>query len=565
MMIDYYSKNADKFIGQYEAVSAGDIHKEWSHLIPVTKSLVLDVGAGSGRDATWLAEQGHEVVAIEPAAILRKKAQQLHPSPAIQWLDDTLPSLTKTYKLGITFDIILLSAVWIHIPPSDRSRAFRKLANLLNPGGKLIISLRHGESPDNRVMHPCSSDELKSLAKDHLLNVIKDTTSQDRMGRSAVSWSTVVFELSDDGTGSLPLLRHVIINDRKASTYKLALLRVILRIADGSPGAVVARDENYVSIPFGIVALYWVKMFKGLILDHDFPQQPQGSGRLSFDIDEFRALSEISLYDLRIGACFSGDDATNLTIALREARNNIKRNPAYFTTFPSDNNQVFTCDSKQVRAGSSGIKLDLDFLSKFGTFHIPRYIWESMSRYACWIEPAIKNEWCGLMADYDRRAGIVRPLEDYLKALVWLDQERSTKEVRHIIEKIRSSGKKVCCVWTGKELTQSYDVDHCFPFSYWSNNDLWNLMPSNPKANRQKSDKLPSAVLLEKSQDAIFNWWDNAYNGSEYEDRFIVEASAALPVINRDSGSVGFENVFRGIQHQRRRLKVDQQLIEWEG
>lgn len=328
---------------------------------------------------------------------------------------------------------------------------------------------------------------------------------------------------------------------------------------------VVAHDEKFVSVPFGIVALYWLKMFKGLILDHDFPQQPQGNRRLSFDIEAFRALAKISLYDLRIGACFSGEDATNLTIALREARNNIKRNPAYYTTFPGNNDQVFTCESKLVRSGSKKIKLDLDFLSKFGTFRIPRYIWESMSRYACWIEPAINNEWCGLMSDYDRRAGRKRPLEDYLNALVWLDQERSTKEVRHIIDKIRSSGKKVYCVWTGKELTTSYDVDHCFPFSYWSNNDLWNLMPSTSQANRQKSDKLPSALQLERSRDAILEWWHNAYSGLKYEDRFTVEAMAALPVINKTSTSVSLENIFSGIQHQRRRLKVDQQLMEWKG
>ena len=228
-MTDYYSEHADSFISQYEDLPAEDIHREWSHLVPATKSLILDVGAGSGRDAAWLAKQGHEVVAIEPASLLRKKAQRLHPSPSIQWINDTLPALTETYKLGITFDVILLSAVWIHVPPSDRTRAFRKLANLLKPGGKLVISLRHGESPDKRVMYPCSSAELKNFAKDHLLTVLKETNCQDRMGRTAVNWSTIVFELPDDGTGSLPLLRHVIINDSKSSTYKLALLRVILR------------------------------------------------------------------------------------------------------------------------------------------------------------------------------------------------------------------------------------------------------------------------------------------------------------------------------------------------
>lgn len=562
-MIDYYSKNVDKFINQYESVSAEKIHKDWSHLIPATKSLVLDVGAGSGRDAAWLTDQGHEVIAIEPSNILRKRAHALHPSPSIQWINDTLPALKETYKLGLNFDIILLSAVWIHIPPSDRERAFSKLANLLKPGGRLIISLRHGKSPDDRVMHTCSTSELKSLARRHLLEVLIDRESTDNLDRSNVSWSTVVFELPDDGTGSLPLLRHVIINDSKSSTYKLALLRIILRIADGSPGVVIDQDENYVTIPFGLVALFWTKMFKGLILDNNYPQQPQRSGRLSFDIDAFRALSKISLYDFRIGACFTGQDAANLTLALREARNNIKRNPAYFTTFPGNDNQVFICESKTVRIGTNDISLDLDFLAKFGLFKIPRYIWESMSRYACWIEPAIVKEWCDLMAGYDKRTGINRPLDDYLRALTWLDKERNTREVRGIIDKIQLSGEQVYCVWTGAKLSKSYAVDHCFPFSYWVNNDLWNLMPSKPQVNNSKSNKLPSASLLNKSHDLILDWWSKAYSTAEYQDRFMVEATAALPIVRKLSHYEDFDRVYLGIKDQRRRLKVDQQLMEW--
>jgi hypothetical protein len=42
-------------------------------------------------------------------------------------------------------------------------------------------------------------------------------------------------QLPDDGTGALPLLRGIILNDDKSSTYKLALLRAILRVADGTP------------------------------------------------------------------------------------------------------------------------------------------------------------------------------------------------------------------------------------------------------------------------------------------------------------------------------------------
>ncbi|BBE11144.1 hypothetical protein HH1059_20120 [Halorhodospira halochloris] len=52
---------------------------------------MLDIGAGSGRDAAWLAEQGHDVVAVEPAAELRQEAQRRHPDEWISWLGNMVP------------------------------------------------------------------------------------------------------------------------------------------------------------------------------------------------------------------------------------------------------------------------------------------------------------------------------------------------------------------------------------------------------------------------------------------------------------------------------------------
>lgn len=68
--------------------------------------------------------------------------------------------------------------------------------------------------------------------------------------------------LPDDGAGALPLLRGVILNDGKSSTYKLALLRAIARVADATPALAAPRqDEDAVDIPLGVVALNWIRMY----------------------------------------------------------------------------------------------------------------------------------------------------------------------------------------------------------------------------------------------------------------------------------------------------------------
>jgi len=47
----------------------------------------------------------------------------------------------------------------------------------------------------------------------------------------------------------------VILNDAKSSTYKLAVLRVLVRIANSAPGMAEPIDEDNVGVPLGLVAL----------------------------------------------------------------------------------------------------------------------------------------------------------------------------------------------------------------------------------------------------------------------------------------------------------------------
>ena len=56
----------------------------------------------------------------------------------------------------------------------------------------------------------------------------------------------MALRLPDDGTGALPLLRHVILNDQKSATYKLGLLRALCRAADGQAGLARERARTHV-------------------------------------------------------------------------------------------------------------------------------------------------------------------------------------------------------------------------------------------------------------------------------------------------------------------------------
>lgn len=561
MSLNAYNQRAQHYTHAYESVRTEGVHSDWLSLLPDTKLLVLDVGAGSGRDAAWFARQGHEVVAVEPAREMRKRAKTLHSHPAIHWLDDRLPALDEVHALDYRFDVILLSAVWMHVPESQRDRAFRKLTDLLKPSGLLVFTLRSKPADDGRAMYPVSAEDLRHRANQRALEVLRDRSrTTDAIGRKGVQWSTVVFRLPDDGTGALPLIRHVLINDNTSSTYKPALLRILARIADGAPGAVMKKNADFVDIPLGLVALYWIKGFYRPILLSGLLQQPGGNGSPGFVDEHFQHLQQLSPDDLRVGARFTGQTATHVIEAIRQARDTVRQMPAHYITYPGSTEPVFQTEIQTLR-GSSEVVLNQAFLRGIGTFRVPRIIWDALSRHACWIEPAAVSRWSQLMMRYSSGHGEALTRGEALKSLEWMEHDHNTSDVRQIVQEVQEQGQPIYDVWTGKRINSQFEVDHCFPFMYWPNNDLWNLLPVRSSTNRWKSSRLPSAEMVEQAEDRILSWWENAYEQPPHEQRFFEEASTSLPVFHGDVNDL--EDVLAGLSRQRIRLKTDQQIEEW--
>ncbi len=629
----FYNENAAELANQYLSKTFEQVHKSWAHFLPAIinnpDARILDLGAGAGRDVKFLAEQAQEkheqannthIYAVEPATDLANIGKQItkHISQKVKitWLEDSLPALNTVTKQEVSFDLILLSAVWMHIPPSERARSIRKLANLLKPGGKLVISLRHGQTADDyqtRKMFDVCADELKQLATEvGLFTKLETPKETDELGRNHIHWQTVVLQLPDDGTGAFPFIRHVAINDGKSATHKLALLRVLLRIADGHPGAVLRREPSpfgdRVILPAGLVALYWCHQYKDLIDSHKLFQTPNKNPNMGFmKPDGWHKLIHRTASDYRIGNLFVGEDAKALYKTLTAAVSNIKNMPCKYITYPNQETNssqpVFEVASNTVRAKDS-IFLDLQTLEQWGEFSLPESTWLTFNRYACWIEPVLVNEWVKTMASYSGNSQYASPENHHHlnQALNWLEPVRTTTEVRKRFEQVKHKSPEIAqCVWSAKSLNDKYDIDHSMPFARWPNNDLWNLLPTDSVINNQKSDRLPSEYKLKQSKERIQHWWQEAWltaeennenivtNKNEVKDmsagyviskqlftapvevkkttaniqlkRFFSEANLALPGLKSDNESI--DDLFEALVMQRGRLKEMQQLREW--
>ncbi|MFJ3922803.1 class I SAM-dependent methyltransferase [Streptomyces sp. NPDC090022] len=190
-----YAEAADLLAIQYEAVTFGEVHCDVLTLIPAEPGRILDVGAGTGRDAAALVALGHRVVAVEPTAELRVHGQRIHEGSAIDWVDDVLPDLTLRHHGG-QFEAVFATAVWMHLNAEERCRAMARIATLLVPGGRFFVNLRHGPVPDGRLMFDVSAAETVELGGMYGLRAIHCSDRPDLHGRSSVWWSCLVLQMA---------------------------------------------------------------------------------------------------------------------------------------------------------------------------------------------------------------------------------------------------------------------------------------------------------------------------------------------------------------------------------
>jgi SAM-dependent methyltransferase len=102
------------------------------------KSLrMLDLGAGTGMHADYFAKLGHSVTAVDPVPEMLNEGKKLYQNSNLTFVTDSLPTLEK---LGTEcFDVIYSIAAWQYIKPEDRQAAMARTAELLLPGGTLVI------------------------------------------------------------------------------------------------------------------------------------------------------------------------------------------------------------------------------------------------------------------------------------------------------------------------------------------------------------------------------------------------------------------------------------------
>jgi SAM-dependent methyltransferase len=186
----WYDHHAEQLADGYEGLDAAVVHQALFKSLSGSRPLrILDVGAGTGRDAAALARLGHQVTAVEPSAKMLRIARTLHAKVPVKWTADALPAL-PTQKGP--FDVVLLSAVWMHVPQIERRAALHRLAELTAPSGQIYVTIRVGPADPARGIFQVELAELRTLAKAEGLHMTELADQPDLLGREGISWKSAL-------------------------------------------------------------------------------------------------------------------------------------------------------------------------------------------------------------------------------------------------------------------------------------------------------------------------------------------------------------------------------------
>lgn len=427
-----------------------------------------------------------------------------HPELADRMCAGSLPALGDPF--GGSFDGLLCSAVLMHVADVELFDTAYVLRRLLKPHGRLLLSLPSARADvgsqerdaNGRLFKEYTSEYIQLLFERIGFQRIGHWTTEDALGRPATGWYTLLFELRTGGAvRAVDQIEGILNRDRKVATYKLALFRALAELALREPGLARWRHDGKVGIPLRRIAERWIMYYWPIFASATFIPQSRSEGAGQNNPVTFRAPLRL-LMDRFVG---QGDHG-GLT-AWHLAWTSGRLDPETKSLL----REVLGRVSTAIRAGPvthSGGSLEVGpvFQYEAGEVVMSPDLWRELSLLGHWILDAVVIRWAHLTQTFAYRQGLTAG--DVLPLLL---AQPATDRVTSVARGIFIDRGLDRCVWSARRLDAGFAVDHVIPFALWGSNDLWNLVPADPRINNEKSDRLPSADLLRERRRELVNVW----------------------------------------------------------
>ena len=96
----------------------------------------LELAAGSGTNAVWLAQQGWRTTAVDwsPVGLASGRARAAEAGVEVEWLERDLFAWSPPARF---FDLVVI--VYLHLSPEERRPVYSKAAAAVAPGGRILV------------------------------------------------------------------------------------------------------------------------------------------------------------------------------------------------------------------------------------------------------------------------------------------------------------------------------------------------------------------------------------------------------------------------------------------
>jgi len=195
--LSYYENNAKHLSQRYESANVDNIHALLLKTFP-SKSYLLEIGCGSGRDAAFMHRDGYNILAIDGSREMIAEAKRCHPE-----LEGSLEVMKIPEEFHFepsSFDGVYSIATLMHLNKSAIDQTIAKVAMILKAGSKFLFSVSvqrddvndQGKDEKGRQFTSMSEFEWVRCCERYGLQLEHSEITGDGLGRDGIVWLTCV-------------------------------------------------------------------------------------------------------------------------------------------------------------------------------------------------------------------------------------------------------------------------------------------------------------------------------------------------------------------------------------
>ncbi len=199
--LKYYDKNFRELTENYENADMKDLHQKLIEVFS-KKDKLLELGCGSGRDASYLISHGYDVIVSDGSQIMVNEAIKLHPELEKNYYIIQLPSIFPFPKKS--FSGVYAIAVLMHLKIQEIEKVLEEISRILKKDGKFFFSVYIRENdkveslitPEGRFLTRMPKENWIKMCESFGFTFISLLENRDVMGRD-IQWCSFFMRKRD--------------------------------------------------------------------------------------------------------------------------------------------------------------------------------------------------------------------------------------------------------------------------------------------------------------------------------------------------------------------------------